>query len=137
MNEIKLTSLELKTFTEQNASDYCQINNINPDNITVLDLFNNELTDISGIKLFKNLKELYINYNKIKDISVIKNLMFPSSSKRISPTFSSSISPGYVVQIILSLPIMSSDVICIDAPSSRVINPFSSFPTLIFGPCKS
>ena len=74
MKEILLTSLELKTFTEQNASDYCQINNINPDNITVLDLFNNELTDISGIKLFKNLKELYINYNKIKDISVIKNL---------------------------------------------------------------
>jgi len=74
MKEILLTSLELKTFTEQNASDYCQINNINPDNITVLDLFNNELTDISGIKLFKNLKELYLHYNKIKDISVIKHL---------------------------------------------------------------
>ena len=74
MKEILLTSIELKTFTEQNAEDYCQINNINPDNITVLDLFNNELTDISGIKLFKNLKELYLHYNKIKDISVIKHL---------------------------------------------------------------
>ena len=74
MNKIHLPNLELKTFTEQDALDYCSINNINSDNITELDLFNNELTDISGIKLFKNLKELYINYNKIKDISVIKNL---------------------------------------------------------------
>ena len=74
MNKIHLPNLELKTFTEQDVLDYCSINNINSDNRTELDLFNNELTDISGIKLFKNLKELYINYNKIKDISVIKNL---------------------------------------------------------------
>ena len=48
-------------------------------NITELYLHYNELTDISGIKLFKNLKLLNIVYNKIKDISVIqylKNLIF-------------------------------------------------------------
>ena len=74
MNEIILNSLQLKTFTEQDALDYCQINNINPDNITVLDLFNNKLTDISGLKLFKNAEELYLSNNKLTDISVLKYL---------------------------------------------------------------
>ena len=71
---IKLNNLDLKTFTEQDAEDYCLLNNINPDNITELTLFNNELTDISGIRLFKNLKELNISNNEITDISVLKNL---------------------------------------------------------------
>ena len=48
MNKIKLSNLELKIFTEQDALDYCQINNINTDNITELDLYDNKLTDISG-----------------------------------------------------------------------------------------
>ena len=74
MNNLDLSDLELKTFTEQDVEDYCQINNINPDDITVLDLFNNELIDISGIKLFKNLKELCLNNNKLTDIFVIKHL---------------------------------------------------------------
>jgi len=60
MNKIDLSYLQLKTFTEQNASDYCSINNINPDNIIKLSLFDNELTDISGVKIFKNLKELFM-----------------------------------------------------------------------------
>ena len=58
MKEINLTKLELKTFTEQDASDYCQLNSINPNKIIRLYLYDNELTDISGIKLFKNLKTL-------------------------------------------------------------------------------
>jgi len=33
------------------------------------------LTDISGIKLFKNLKILDISYIKIKDLSVLKDLI--------------------------------------------------------------
>ena len=74
MNQINLNSLELKTFTEQDALDYCNLNDINPDNITELDLSWNELTDISGIKIFKNLKELNLYENKLKDISVIQNL---------------------------------------------------------------
>ena len=74
MNRIILRNLKLKTFTEQNVLDYCLLNSINPDNIAQLDLTYNELTDISGIKLFKNLKYLYLNDNKIKDISVIQNL---------------------------------------------------------------
>ena len=74
MKEIYLNNLELKIFTEQDIKDYCGINNINPDNITVLNLSVNELTDISGVKLFKNLKELWLDNNKIKNISVIKNL---------------------------------------------------------------
>lgn len=74
MNEIILNELELKTFTEQDALDYCLLNNINPDKITILFLYNNKLTDISGIKLFKNIKTLWISNNKITDISVIKNL---------------------------------------------------------------
>ena len=74
INKINLRFIQLKTFTEQDAEDYCQINNINPDNITQLYLYNNELTDISGIKIFKNLEVLDLDYNQIKDISVIKNL---------------------------------------------------------------
>ena len=73
MNIINLPNLELKTFTEQDVSDYCLLNDINPDNIIELYLRNNELTDISGIKLFKNLE--YLHFNKIKNISVLKYLV--------------------------------------------------------------
>ena len=74
MNYINLSNLQLKTFTEQDASDYCQLNSINHDKIIKLMLDNNKLTDISGVKLFKNLRQLYLNNNKIKDISVLKDL---------------------------------------------------------------
>ena len=74
MNIINLDNLELKTFTLQDAEDYCLLNNINPLNITELIFYNNYLTDISGIKVFKNLKELNIEYNKITDISVLRDL---------------------------------------------------------------
>ena len=72
MNKINLQNLELKTFTEQDVIDYCSINNINPDNIIELYLDNNNLTDISGIKLFKNLRTLDLECNKLTDISIIK-----------------------------------------------------------------
>ena len=71
---MNLCHLKLKTFTEQDVLDYCLLNNINPDKIIELWLSLNLLTDISGIKLFKNLKRLYMNNNKIKDISVIQYL---------------------------------------------------------------
>ena len=71
---IFLNNLELKTFTEQDALDYCQINNIDPLNITELLLGDNKLTDISGIKIFKNLENLSIKENLIKNISDIKYL---------------------------------------------------------------
>ena len=71
---LHLNSLELKTFTEQDAVDYCFLNNTNSDNIIELNLNENKLTDISGIKLFKNLEILYLWNNYITDISVIKNL---------------------------------------------------------------
>jgi len=96
MNQIKLYDLKLKTFTEQDALDYCQLNNIDIKNIIELDLSHNELTDITGIKLFKNLETLWlyennltyiyvlkdlnklktlnISYNKLTDISVLKDL---------------------------------------------------------------
>ena len=74
MNIIYLTDLQLKTFTEQDVLDYCQINNINSDNITELNLYCNNLTDISGIKLFKNLGYLSIKENLIKNISIIQYL---------------------------------------------------------------
>ena len=74
MNRINLTNLQLKTFTEQAALDYCQINNLNPDDIIIIYLNNNELTDISGIKLFKNLKDLHIDSNELTVISSIKFL---------------------------------------------------------------
>ena len=70
---IHLPNLELKTFTEQDVIDYCQINNINPDKIIILNLYKNKLTDISGIKLFKNLQHLLIWNNRITDISVLKH----------------------------------------------------------------
>ena len=75
MNEIFLYSLKLKTFTEQNTEDYCLLNNIDLDNITELYLINNRLTDISGIKLFKNLKGLCLAYNRLINISVLKDLI--------------------------------------------------------------
>ena len=74
MNKIRLGNLQLKTFTEQDAEDYCLLNNINPDNIIKLYLNFNKLTDISGIKLFKNTKELWLYENKLTDISVIQYL---------------------------------------------------------------
>ena len=73
MNEIWLNNLELKISTEQDALDYCQLNNINPDNITELYLLNNELIDISGLKLFKNLEALYLGDNYFKDIFFLSN----------------------------------------------------------------
>ena len=76
MNEIDLSNLKLKTFTEQDALDCCKINNINADDIIQLNLNNNKLTDISGIRLFKNLKNLkylHLYNNQIKNISVIQN----------------------------------------------------------------
>ena len=74
MNIINLEKLQLKTFTEQDVLDYCQINNINPDDIIKLYLNDNKLTDITGIKIFKNLEYLDIKNNEIKDISVIQYL---------------------------------------------------------------
>ena len=73
MNEIDLSNLKLKTSTEQDALDCCKINNINADDIIQLNLNNNKLTDISGIRLFKNLKYLHLYNNQIKNISVIQN----------------------------------------------------------------
>ena len=70
-----LYNLKLKTFTEQDVEDYCLLNNINPDDIIIIYLNNNELTDISGIKLFKNLGYLRsIKENLIKNISIIQYL---------------------------------------------------------------
>ena len=74
MNKINLSNLQLKTFTEQDASDYCLLNNINRHVITELDLSGNKLTDITGIKLFKNLETLYLYNNETADISVLKDL---------------------------------------------------------------
>ena len=74
MNIIELYSLQLKTFTEQDASDYCLLNDINLDKIIQLELYNNKLTDISGLKIFKNLETLLLYKNKITDISVLKHL---------------------------------------------------------------
>ena len=73
-NKINLKFIQLKTFTEQDALDYCLLNDINPDNITELDLSWNKPGDISGIKLFKNLKELWLDNNKLTDISFLKDL---------------------------------------------------------------
>ena len=72
---INLNELELKTFTEQNVLDYCQLNNINFLDIKTLLLSSNKLTDISGIKLFKNLEHLYLTGNRLIDISVLNNLI--------------------------------------------------------------
>ena len=74
MNEIELSNLELKTFIEQDALDYCQLNSINPDNIKKLYLYGNKLTDISGIKIFKNVIYLSLHHNNISNISVLKYL---------------------------------------------------------------
>jgi len=74
-NKIHLKNLDLKTFTKQDAIDYCILNNINIEDIISLDLSsNNRLTDISGIKIFENLQYLDLRINKLKDISILKDL---------------------------------------------------------------
>ena len=75
MNKINLNGLNLKTFTKQDIYDYCQINSLNPNRTAYLDLGNNKLTDISDLKIFKNLQYLYLYNNKIKDISILKDLI--------------------------------------------------------------
>ena len=74
MNKIRLGNLQLKTFTEQDALDYCLLNDINPNKIIQLNLNFNKLTDISGIRLFKNVKELWLDNNELTDISALKDL---------------------------------------------------------------
>ena len=71
ITEINLNSLELKTFTEQDVLDYSLLNNLNIDKITELRLEDNELTDISGTKLFKNLEKLNLRKNQLTDISIL------------------------------------------------------------------
>jgi len=73
MNKIRLSNLELKTFTEQDTSDYCQLNSINHEDIIYLNLQYNELTDISVIQNFKNLQELWCK-NGFKNMSVTEQL---------------------------------------------------------------
>jgi len=73
MKHLYLSNLQLKTLTEQNITDYCQINNINYKDVILLNLFNNQLTDINGINIFKNLKVLYLGDNYFKDISFLSN----------------------------------------------------------------
>ena len=46
----------------------------NPYKVIELNLYDNRLTDISEIKLFKNLERLFLDYNEITDISGIKSL---------------------------------------------------------------
>ena len=74
MNDIHLNYLDLRIFTEQDALDYCLLNSLNHDSIIELDLSYNELKDISGIRLFKNIEILWLYDNKITDISVLKYL---------------------------------------------------------------
>jgi len=71
---LNLKKLDLKTFTEQNALDYCHLNNLNIDKIKKLNMINNRLTDISGIKVFKNLEILWLSFNEINDITDLKYL---------------------------------------------------------------
>ena len=72
---LHLNSLNLKAFTEQDALDYCSINNIKPLDIDQLNLYLNErLEDISGIRLFKNLEILDLSNNWLEDISAVKTL---------------------------------------------------------------
>ena len=51
---LDLSNLKLKIFSEQDASDYCQLNNIDSDSIIELNLYCNNLTDISYLKILKN-----------------------------------------------------------------------------------
>ena len=75
MSYLGLNNLGLKTFTEQDTLDYCLLNNLNQDKIIQLSLSDNKLTDISGVKLFKNLKSLYLSNNKLIDIFDLKDLI--------------------------------------------------------------
>ena len=74
MKDIFLNNLQLKRFTERDIKDYCILNNLDINTVKYINLGDNELIDISEIKLFKNTEYLYLYNNKIKDISVIQYL---------------------------------------------------------------
>ena len=73
-NFLNLNNLKLKILTVTDIKDYCFINNIKHNKIFNLNLYNNNLTDISGIKLFKNLEYLYLFNNYLTDISAVENM---------------------------------------------------------------
>ena len=127
MNKINLTSLELKTFTEQDALDYCQLNNINPLDINELDLSWNKLTDVSGIKLFKNLEELYLyNNNKIKNISILKNLI----KLKILDISSNPIKNISVIQYLTELKILDIGYLELKSDQIQYINSLNNLEEL-------
>ena len=126
MKEINLSHLKLKTFTEQDAEDYCQINNLNPNNIKELNLSNNELTDISGIRLFKNLKLLYLHKNYLTDISVLKNLI----KLKILDISSNPIKNISVIQYLTELKILDIGYLELKSDQIQYINSLNNLEEL-------
>ena len=129
MNKIYLNNLKLKTFIEQDAIDYCQINNINPDKIIVFELYNNELINISGIKLFKNLEKLILCNNELTDISVLKYL---KKLKSIDLR-SNNIKDISVIQYLKKLEILNINFLELESDQIQYINSLNNLKGLICG----
>ena len=129
MNKIYLNSLKLKTFTEQDALDYCLLNNINPDKIIIFELYNNELINISGIKLFKNLERLILYSNELTDISVLKYL---KKLKSIDLR-STNIKDISVIQYLKKLEILNINFLELESAQIKYINSLNNLKELICG----
>ena len=125
--ELQLSNLKLKTFTGQNAVDYCLLNNINSNDITELDLGFNELTDISGIKIFKNVIILWLNRNKIKDISVLNNL---NSLKKLY-LWKNKIQDISVIQYLNNLELLDIDFLELESNQIKYINKCKNLEDLL------
>ena len=127
MNKIILGELDLKVFTEQDASDYCILNDLYPDDITQISLYNNRLTDISGIKIFKNLNVLWLSHNKLINISVSKDL---NNIKILNISYNE-IKDISVIQYLNNLEILNIENLKLESDQIQYINSLKNLKTLI------
>ena len=107
--------------------DYCQINNLNTDDITVLWLRNNELTDISGLKIFKNLEYLYLWNNRFTDISVLKYL---TKLKELSIGYSE-IKDISIIQYLTELEYLNIDYLELESNQIKYIKNLNNLKELL------
>ncbi len=74
LGKLRLNRLALTSNINQTDFDNITANLIDPSRLQVIDLFNNDLTDISALSRFTNLEQLTITRNKLSDLTPLINL---------------------------------------------------------------
>lgn len=75
--EIDLSKQNLTELTEKDLILSCELKKIKPEKLEILDLYRNKLTNLDFIQPntpFINLRNLYLEYNNITDMTNIKYL---------------------------------------------------------------